>query len=112
MTWSGRRDSNPRPSPWQGDALPLSHFRIAHRHRVGEGILVTTRKRVNPNPGGRPAWPRPDALDYLSDAMTGSQNAIKAQSDAGPSSDALSVPSSRSCTVHEIAARLDRHHGP
>ena len=25
--WSGRRDSNPRPSPWQGDALPLSHVR-------------------------------------------------------------------------------------
>lgn len=25
--WSGRRDLNPRPSPWQGDALPLSHFR-------------------------------------------------------------------------------------
>ena len=22
---STRRDSNPRPSPWQGDALPLSH---------------------------------------------------------------------------------------
>ena len=21
-SWSGRRDSNPRPSPWQGDALP------------------------------------------------------------------------------------------
>ena len=27
--WSGRRDSNSRPSPWQGDALPLSHFREA-----------------------------------------------------------------------------------
>ena len=27
---SGRRDSNPRPSPWQGDALPLRHFRVAH----------------------------------------------------------------------------------
>ncbi len=27
--WSGRRDSNPRPSPWQGDALPLSHFRTS-----------------------------------------------------------------------------------
>ena len=26
--WSGRRDSNPRPSPWQGDALPLSHVRM------------------------------------------------------------------------------------
>ena len=24
---SARRDSNPRPSPWQGDALPLSHSR-------------------------------------------------------------------------------------
>jgi hypothetical protein len=22
QAWSGRRDSNPRPSPWQGDALP------------------------------------------------------------------------------------------
>ena len=25
--WSGRRDLNPRPSPWQGDALPLSYSR-------------------------------------------------------------------------------------
>ncbi len=27
LRWSGRRESNPRPSPWQGDALPLSHVR-------------------------------------------------------------------------------------
>ena len=26
--WSGRRDSNPQLSPWQGDTLPLSHSRI------------------------------------------------------------------------------------
>ncbi len=26
--WSGRRDSNPRPQPWQGCALPLSYARI------------------------------------------------------------------------------------
>jgi hypothetical protein len=26
--WSGRRDSNPRPQPWQGFALPLSYTRI------------------------------------------------------------------------------------
>ena len=25
--WSGKGDSNPRPSPWQGDALPLSYSR-------------------------------------------------------------------------------------
>ncbi len=27
IKWSGKRDSNSRPSPWQGDALPLSYFR-------------------------------------------------------------------------------------
>ena len=27
LTWSGRRDSNPRPPPWQGDVLPLNYFR-------------------------------------------------------------------------------------
>ena len=26
--WSERRDSNSQHSPWQGDALPLSHFRL------------------------------------------------------------------------------------
>jgi hypothetical protein len=25
---SGKRDLNPRPSPWQGDALPLSYSRV------------------------------------------------------------------------------------
>lgn len=30
VNWSGKRDLNPRPSPWQGDALPLSYSRI-HR---------------------------------------------------------------------------------
>lgn len=34
--WSGRRDSNSRPSPWQGDALPLSHFRL--KLVVGDGF--------------------------------------------------------------------------
>ena len=29
--WSGRRDSNPRPQPWQGCALPLSYARAPHR---------------------------------------------------------------------------------
>ena len=27
--WSGRRDSNPRPSPWQGDALPTEPLPLA-----------------------------------------------------------------------------------
>jgi hypothetical protein len=29
VVWSGKRDSNSRRSPWQGDALPLSHSRIS-----------------------------------------------------------------------------------
>jgi hypothetical protein len=27
ILWSGRRDSNPRPPPWQGGVLPLNYFR-------------------------------------------------------------------------------------
>ncbi|MEY3090392.1 MAG: hypothetical protein RL113_708 [Pseudomonadota bacterium] len=32
--WSGRRDSNPRPQPWQGCALPLSYARIFDIYKV------------------------------------------------------------------------------
>ena len=31
--WSGRRDSNPRPQPWQGCALPLSYTRSSSKVR-------------------------------------------------------------------------------
>src|SRR6266568_7677529 len=41
--WSGRRDLNSRPSPWQGDALPLSHFRVAPR----EVFPSPLRRRFN-----------------------------------------------------------------
>ena len=27
QNWSGKRDSNSQPPPWQGGTLPLSHFR-------------------------------------------------------------------------------------
>src|SRR5207302_8293239 len=38
-SWSGRWDSNPRPQPWQGCALPLSYARIRpiQYHRGGGG---------------------------------------------------------------------------
>ena len=39
--WSGRWDSNPRPSPWQGDALPLSHFRSINSLKGAEGQTRT-----------------------------------------------------------------------
>ena len=31
---SGRWDSNPRPSPWQGDVLPLNYTRIERGRRI------------------------------------------------------------------------------
>src|SRR5262249_45787535 len=42
--WSGRRDSNPRPRPWQGRALPLSYTRI--REEPAEG----SRRAAPPMP--------------------------------------------------------------
>ena len=50
--WSGRRDSNSRPSPWQGDALPLSHFRIAG----GRRWIRTIESSAN-GFTVRPLWP-------------------------------------------------------
>ncbi len=44
--WSGRRDSNPRPQPWQGCALPLSYTRSL--------VPETPRKSVSGSPCRRP----------------------------------------------------------
>ena len=43
--WSGRRDSNPQLSPWQGDTLPLSHSRI---FGADEGSRTPTPKALDP----------------------------------------------------------------
>ena len=48
-TWSGRRDLNPRPSPWQGDALPLSYSRIRP-----EAVYRSAHRRVNAGPYSSP----------------------------------------------------------
>ena len=59
-SWSGQRDSNPRPSPWQGDALPaepcphvwFSKFGGDARIRTGgegfAGLCLTTWPRRHP----------------------------------------------------------------
>jgi hypothetical protein len=45
VSWSGRRDSNPRPRPWLGRALPLSYTRI--REAGGDGSPATGRAMPN-----------------------------------------------------------------
>ena len=53
--WSGRPDSNWRPSPWQGDALPLSHARNGSHYRWG--IPRGRRPRPSQTPGSSPVSP-------------------------------------------------------
>src|ERR1051326_4068602 len=44
--WSGRRDSNPRPRPWQGRALPLSYTRIRWVQAARPPAPVPIAKRL------------------------------------------------------------------
>ena len=37
---SGKRDSNPRPSAWEADALPLSYSRMSAVMAICGGTLV------------------------------------------------------------------------
>ncbi len=71
--WSGKRDLNPRPSPWQGDALPLSYSRKdlakveLYRSASGECQEARTARRTVTSPvcapparAARSATPAPD----------------------------------------------------
>src|SRR5215213_5178427 len=60
ISWSGRRVSNSRPSPWQGDALPLSYFRpriasIPAAFRRASDPTTRPRGFSNPDPTATPA---------------------------------------------------------
>ena len=50
--WSGRRDSNPRPLPWQGSALPLSYSRVGGKLYKPPEPCASPRP---PDPKSRPA---------------------------------------------------------
>ena len=50
--WSGRRDSDPRHLPWQGNALPLSHSRANALllYQIASGFATVFTKKVTPPP--------------------------------------------------------------
>ena len=52
--WSGRRDLNSRPSPWQGDALPLSYSRLeqVRVYRAGKTGSIGGGGRLGRGGGG------------------------------------------------------------
>jgi Ala-tRNA(Pro) deacylase len=62
--WSGRRDSNPRPQPWQGCALPLSYTRIL----PGSGLAAEGPSYASKR---RPMQYRKTPIDCRSRAIPG-----------------------------------------
>src|SRR5712691_11751671 len=66
-SWSGKRDSNPRPRPWQGRALPLSYSRLTvNEHRDSNTALgarppqpATSRSAVAASSGGTGLMKKP-----------------------------------------------------
>jgi hypothetical protein len=61
--WSGRRDSNPRPQPWQGCALPLSYARNPDRGAAFYAASPLIASITTRHPGGSLLPDRPSALD-------------------------------------------------
>src|SRR5262245_38275617 len=55
---SGRRDSNPRPSPWQGDALPTALRPHAAKRSLATDVNFSRAGRRVPN-RGCPGAPQP-----------------------------------------------------
>ena len=50
--WSGRRDSNPQPSAWEADALPLRHTRSRGEKKIVKDLIrVNPRESVAKGPG-------------------------------------------------------------
>ncbi len=70
--WSGRRGSNPRPSAWEADALPLSYSRsptyFSRRPRL---------RRMLARGGGR-RYPRSDEIRHRLDRSSGGADACRA----------------------------------
>ncbi len=68
--WSGRRVSNPRPSAWQADTLPLSYTRIfAMRGEIDVVCWSRHRGAANERIGG-PYRDRTDDLLNANQALS------------------------------------------
>src|SRR3954466_11020892 len=62
---SGRRGSNPRLSPWQGDALPLSHSRICEiLFRISIALLRYHSLAVLSTGFSRKSWLESGSLSF------------------------------------------------
>ncbi len=70
--WSGRWDSNPRPQPWQGCALPLSYARAPSPPAAEAGLLCgfPAERKTPCRPGAQPRLARRH-ISWLVPALRG-----------------------------------------
>ena len=82
--WSGQRDSNPRVSAWEADALPLGDARVG-AHPITNGSAISarhsfsarSRNRAGCKTSVRPIWadmassPRSSPISMVRAAHTG-----------------------------------------
>ena len=47
LIWSGKRDSNSRPRPWQGRALPAELFPLNQRMRIVMSFTFLSRQIID-----------------------------------------------------------------
>src|SRR6266446_9485327 len=71
--WSGRRDLNSRPSPWQGDALPLSYSRFKSTTDSNDSMIVVKRATLK----GMSWFELVSVQPQWSSCLGGKQNAIQ-----------------------------------
>ena len=90
--WSGRRDSNPRPSPWQGDALPLSHVRVQEIVALGRGHGPAPPARASHRPADLQGRFRRSWVAALTSSPTASAMWPVMRSTSGTSSRHPSTP--------------------
>src|SRR5262249_51771731 len=68
FSWIGKRDSNPRPQPWQGCALPLSYSRTriavsTDRTECNKALVWCQLTALSAPPRGGIGRPPPEGLD-------------------------------------------------
>src|ERR1700685_3627306 len=58
-SWSGRRDSNPRPRPWQGRA-PARYWRAKHKqqNQISEAQTAKSDQKKTKGHSARRYWPK------------------------------------------------------
>src|SRR5216683_3864743 len=89
--WSGRRDSNPRPQPWQGCALPLSYTRIQKHGGFAVARLICQKAR-----------------SFATAMVVGVTRRQAAEIDKRPNSIICNLFSAMAATPDDLFAFLDR----